>query len=278
MLYAGDGNFWSYQTTHWQILQESLLKQKILEVIDSSALVRRGSKVSLINNVVELLLAKQAKSDDVLRFADEPLPVINCTNGELWIEADGSVELRSHDPKSFQRHILDVVYDANARCPLYSKTLHEIFSNSTTPNAMVRYWHELTGYIIQPNRSIPIIAILFGGGSNGKTKLMETISRLLGSKQVMATKIGDLDKNRFLVGSLLGKFLVLDDDVQAGTCIPDGELKKLSEAKKLTGENKYGPPFEFICRAVPIMSCNNMISLGDISYGMRRRLMIIPFD
>lgn len=111
-----------------------------------------------------------------------------------------------------------------------------------------------------------------------KTKLMETISRLLGSKQVMATKIGDLDKNRFLVGSLLGKFLVLDDDVKAGTCIPDGELKKLSEAKKLTGENKYGPPFEFICRAVPIMSCNNMISLGDISYGMRRRLMIIPFD
>lgn len=176
------------------------------------------------------------------------------------------------------RQCLDVNYDPHAQCPIYDKVLAEIFSKAEDPEAMIRHWHELVGYLIQPRRHIPLILICVGGGSNGKSMLVQTISRLLGPGLVSAQRIENLDKNRFASASLLGKLLLVDDDVRAGIRLPDGELKKISEAKPITAEHKYGPTFEFNVRSVPVLLCNNNASLADVSHGMSRRLMVIPFD
>ena len=82
---------------------------------------------------------------------------------------------------------------------------------------MIRHWHELVGYIIQPRRQIPIIPILFGGGDNGKTKLMHTVIELLGPSLVHAQRIEDLGNGRFAMGNLFGKLLFIDDDVRTGS-------------------------------------------------------------
>jgi putative DNA primase/helicase len=91
-------------------------------------------------------------------------------------------------------------------------------------------------------------------------------------------RIDNLDKNRFAMGSLFGKYLFVDDDVRAGARLPDGILKTISEAKEVTGENKFKPPFNFTVRTVPVLLCNNIPTLADLSHGMLRRLQVIPFD
>jgi putative DNA primase/helicase len=73
-------------------------------------------------------------------------------------------------------------------------------------------------------------------------------------------------------------FLFVDDDVPAGVRLPDGILKTISEGKQVTGELKFGPVFNFTVRAVPVLLCNNIPSLADLSHGMLRRLMVIPFN
>jgi putative DNA primase/helicase len=108
--------------------------------------------------------------------------------------------------------------------------------------------------------------------------LVQTIARLLGPGLVSSQRIENLDKHRFASASLLGKLLLVDDDVRASIRLPDGELKKISEAKPITAERKYGPTFEFVVRSVPVLLCNNNASLADVSYGMSRRLMVLPFD
>jgi putative DNA primase/helicase len=70
----------------------------------------------------------------------------------------------------------------------------------------------------------------------------------------------------------------IDDDVDSRTRLPDGQLKRLSEAKTVTGENKFGPSFTFTVHTVPILLCNNPPSLADLSKGMLRRLVVVPFD
>jgi phage/plasmid-associated DNA primase len=55
-------------------------------------------------------------------------------------------------------------------------------------------------------------------------------------------------------------------------------LKKLSETKELTGEHKFRPQFNFIGLVVPVLLCNDPPSLPDLSHGMLRRLMVVPFD
>jgi putative DNA primase/helicase len=120
--------------------------------------------------------------------------------------------------------------------------------------------------------------VLFGRGSNGKTRLMETVIRLLGSGLIYAGRVEELNQDRFAVGSLLGKLLFLDDDVRAGVKLPDGDLKRISERKQLTGEAKFRDKFNFTCRVVPVLLCNNVPAISDLSPGMLRRLQVIPFE
>jgi putative DNA primase/helicase len=131
---------------------------------------------------------------------------------------------------------------------------------------------------IAPRRKMPKIIVLRGSGSNAKTKVMETVTKILGQDLVAYFRIENLENNRFAIGSLLGKTVLVDDDVKAGTRLPDGELKKISEPKILTGERKHGPVFNFTIRTVPVLICNNVPSVADLSWGMQRRLMVIPFD
>ena len=278
LTFGTDGRFWHYSGKLWQPISEQWINGRILETLQTSPVQKGVSSASLLRQVRTLLEAKLAMKDDLFAFAAEPLPVINCANGELWIAPDGSVELRSHKPKSYLRHCLDVTYDPEAKCPDYDRALDGIFSAATDPKGLRRHWNELFGYILQPRRNIPLIGILLGSGDNGKTKLARTITKLLGDDLVQAQRVEDLDKSRFAMGSLLGKRMYLDDDVKAGARLPDGALKTISEAKEVTGEHKYGSPFNFTVRTVPLLLCNNIPSLADVSYGMLRRLQVIPFD
>jgi putative DNA primase/helicase len=264
-------------STDGRPVQDQWVAGKVLETIEISP-VKNQRTASLLSQVLTLLKAKLAIKDDVLGFIADPPPVINCSNGELWIAQDGSIELRHHRPESHLRHCLDVAYDPDARCPEYDRAVLEIFGRSDDPKAMKRHWNELVGYLIQGRRNIPVIAILLGGGDNGKTVLIRTVIRLLGNQLVHAQRVEDLDKNRFAMGSLFGKLLYVDDDVKAGARLPDGTLKTISEAKEVTGELKYKDPFNFVVRAVPVLLCNNIPSLADLSHGMLRRLMVIPFS
>jgi putative DNA primase/helicase len=277
LVLSADGRFWHYDGRVWRPVQDQWISGKALETIRANPV--KGQKTApLLGQVLTLLKANLAAADNLLDFNVTPLPVINCANGELWLTADGAAELRSHQPGSFLRHCLDVAYDPSARCPEYDRALRGIFSAAKKPEALIRHWHELVGYIIQPRRHLPIIPILFGRGDNGKTKLMHTVMQLLGPALVHAQRIEDLDKSRFAMGSLFGKLLFVDDDVRAGARLPDGILKTISEAKEVTGELKFGPVFNFTVRAVPVLLCNNIPSLADLSHGMLRRLMVIPFD
>jgi putative DNA primase/helicase len=277
LLLSTDGRFWHYDLRLWRVVSDQWVSGKVLELIKRNP-VKNQKTASLLNQVLTLLKAKLAVKDDVLSFLTDPPPVINCTNGELWIAQDGIVGLRPHRPESYLRHCLDVAYDADAQCPKYDRAVLEIFDQAANPKAMVRHWNELMGYIVQPRRNIPIIVGLLGGGDNGKTVLIRTVIHLLGNSLVHSYRVDDLDKNRFAMGSLFGKLLFVDDDVRAGARLPDGTLKTISEAKEVTGELKYQPSFNFVVRTVPVLLCNNIPSLADLSHGMLRRLMVIPFD
>ena len=277
LMLSTDGQFWHYDVRLWRVVPVQWVHGKVLETIRKNP-VKNQKTASLLGQVITLLKAKLAVKDDVLSFVTNPPPVINCSNGELWISQDGSVELRPHRPKSHLRHCLQVAYDPDATCPQYDQAVLEIFSHAKNPKAMRRHWNEFFGYVIQSRRNIPIIAILLGDGDNGKTVLIRTVIRLLGDQLVQAQRVEDLDKNRFAIGSLFGKYLFVDDDVKAGARLPDGMLKTISEAKEVSGELKWLPSFNFVVRSVPVLLCNNVPSLADLSHGMLRRLMVFPFN
>jgi P4 family phage/plasmid primase-like protien len=233
---------------------------------------------STMSEVLMLIRAKLAAEGDVLRFRSEPPPVLNCRNGELWLTDDGGFELRPHSPDSRLRHCLDVDYLPGVACPRFDAAMEEIFAGSSNVKAMVRHFLEVVGRTLFADRSEPVITVFYGRGANGKTALLGIIIHLLGPALVHAGKLEEIDRNRFIHGNLLGKLMFVDDDVRAGARLPDGALKKMSERKLMTAEQKYRDPINFYCLAAPFLLCNNLPSIVDLSPALRRRLMVIPFE
>jgi len=144
---------------------------------------------------------------------------------------------------------------------------------------MVRHWNEVVGYAVQPRRDIPFFGLLIGHGANGKSKLLQSLQRLVGPASVMNTSIAKFQRDRFNAAALQGKLLLVDDDLGADTHLDDGLLKAISEAKEMSARHAYGERnFRFCCLALPLMACNTFPTTSDNSPGLRRRAMVIPFD
>ena len=275
--YEADGHFWSWTRTHWAVIPDKILQKKIITFANSKFPSARSAK-TLVNEVFGLLQIMRACDDDLLHFASEPPNVVNAANRELWLHDDGTVEARPHDPATGMRHVLNVSYLPDATCPGYDAAIERIFENADYPHTLIAFFEELMGYAIQLRRDIPLIVLMIGSGSNGKTSLVRVLTELVGPDFVHSGRVDELDEARFAIGSLFGKLLFVDDDVRAGAKLPDGALKKISEAKRLTGEHKFKPAFSFVNRAFPILLCNNPPSLADLSLGMMRRLHVVPFN
>lgn len=268
-----DKQLWNFTSKMWEPLDEQVLRKQLLEAFNSSGFAGERDAVPTISQIMEILRIESAREGDPLRFSDKPLPVINCANGELWLDGDTPV-LKPHDPMSYLTTCLPVEYRPDAKCELFDEALAKIFDGK---KSLVRHWHEFVGYLIQPSRRRATIVILYGRGSNGKTVLMQTVQHLVGRDHVVSQPLSALTSSRFATAALFGKLIFIDDDMKAGSRLPDGELKRLSEEKEITAERKHGAQFNFVNRAVPVLLCNNLPTLADVSLGMTRRLMVIPF-
>lgn len=272
-----DGAFSVFDRTHWKPLREAALGGIILQHLSAARRVSGQRPRALIREVIDLLKMHRATGLNHPAHR-EPSPIINVANGELWILPDGAVELRPHNPASHQHHCLDVVYDPKASCPRFDRAIRDIFAASTRPAALIALWHELVGYLLQPLRRRPLIIVAKGSGRDGKSALVETLVRLLGTTQLTAMSVEDLTGSRFVLGDLAESRVFIDPDMSTGVLLPDGKLKKMSEATTVTAERKFREPVTFTMRAVPLLVTNYVPRLNDRSPGFRRRLLVLPFE
>ncbi len=267
-----------YTGKYWVTKTDEQIGNIALGVIEASDDLGRASRPQLVKNVIHLLAVRNVVQSDVMGLTSEPRPLINCDNGELHFDENGGVAFYNHTAESYLRYVLQVPYTPGAQADRLDAILLGIFANATDPAGMVRHIYEVIGYAIQPDRFIPAFFIWQGQGRNGKSLLTGLIEALMSPAAVHSGSMSELQNNRFAIGYLLGKLILLDDDVTTGQRLPDGLLKKISERKLLTGERKNKDPFEFVATVLPIMLTNNFPTVSDLSPGLRRRAYVVPFS
>ena len=103
LIFAPDGRFYVFQISHWRPLPDRYLNKVLLtEAMNGFPDAKNLS--SLISNA-KTILASMQPVDESLWFKEDPLPVVNCANGEVWIDKSGKPELRPHNPESLP-HVL----------------------------------------------------------------------------------------------------------------------------------------------------------------------------
>src|SRR5690606_36203497 len=100
--------------------------------------------------------------------------LLNVQNGTIDLR-DGS--FRPHDRHDYLTRIAPIVYDADATCPTWDRFLDGVFAGDKD---LIRFTQQALGYSMTGDITERCMFILYGGGRNGKSTLVETIGRILG--------------------------------------------------------------------------------------------------
>jgi len=240
------GATYYYSKTHWKEISEEYLGKIMMINLDKikKKIKINVSETTLITQALKSIRWCTAHNTDKLHRTGAPKPIINCKNGELWINDDGTHQLRAHNYKSALLQVLDVDYNPNSECPLFMETISDIFFNYDDTDDIVRHMAEIMGYIIQPNKNMANWWLFKGPGGDGKSTLIHILGGILGNSQLKTTKkilsaLSDDQGNDHTTVQLVGKLCVAIEELPAKYLVKDSSLKMLSEPS--IKRNDVGP-------------------------------------
>ena len=204
----------------------------------------------------------------------------NADDLEKYIVVDGQLldwrtkTLLPWDPRVKATHSFDVGYDPEAKCPHWLEYMEQWIPDEGSRNLV----QEFFGYSLIPIMRMQIILFLDGSGSNGKSMLLDQISRIFGDtvSTLSTAKITE----RFGASGLFNKLINIcteDEGDSNGFIKNTTELKALSSGDKITAEYKGKDAFQFKNSAKLVFATNRLPRVKDKSHGWDRRIKIVKF-
>lgn len=169
-------------------------------------------------------------------------------------------------------HQWPVTYDPLAKCPEFSKWVHNVVGNENDERTLIQG----IGYLLSRGYSIQQALLLINRGRGGKGTFIKALENLVGDDNRCAVPLQKLS-DRFATYQLWGKRVNICGDMSSA------ELKDSSMFKMATGqdtisvEQKGCPMFPFTNEAKFILACNKMPETPDESDGFMARPVIVEF-
>ncbi len=196
---------------------------------------------------------------------------INLKNGLFDLK---EYKVIAHTPEFLSTIQLPILYDKNAECPNFIKFLHEIFEDDETRIKLIQ---QLFGYCLTSSTKAQKAFILQGSGANGKSVLLSILTALVGKENVSNLPISSLGSH-FKVVDLLNKNVNIVSEGNFKTTFFSSEVfKAVVAGDNCFAEHKYGDTFSLQPKCKIIIAVNHLPNIKDTSYGMERRLVVIPF-
>jgi len=211
-----------------------------------------------------------------------PAMLLPVANGTIDLSTG---QLHEAHPLDYVRVVCPVEWrGVDEPCPLWEKTLQEIFDGDT---GLIAFIQRLLGYAITGETKEQILPIFWGDGANGKSTIMDTLSAVLGDdvcSDTQADSLMDVRQNdgngaRPFVVSLRHKRLVWASESKEGQKLNAGLVKQLTGDGYITARPLYGKPITFAQTYKIFLVTNHCPRIPDDSdYAMWRRVLRIPFN
>ena len=202
-----------------------------------------------------------------------PIHLIPVENGVLDISKN-PVELLDFDKKFYFTKKLPVTYDPKAKCPNFLAFLNEIL----TEDRFRLQIQEMFGWCLRRDYTHQFVFLLIGDGSNGKSKLLGVLCKMLGHQNVTSVSLQRLCENRFVASHLYKKLANILSDMPSKRIVDSSIFKQLTGEDLITAEIKGGAFFEFFNCAKLIFSANAVPYSSDKSFAFYRRWVLIFFN
>lgn len=234
------------------------IEKTLLKYIKNSTKQPRSEVIRYLE-----LLCKNRKTTDV--------KYICFNNGIYDLETK---ELQEFDPKYIIKNKIPHNYNSNAYHELMDKTLNKIACNDKKLRLLIE---EMVGYTFLRRNEMGKSFILTGNGKNGKSTLLDLLNDVLGEENISSVALDEL-KDKFKTFQLEGKLANIGDDISNRYIEDNSTFKKLVTGEKVNVERKGKDPFDFRNYSKLIFSANELPRINDLSDGLKRRILFIPFN
>ena len=288
--------FWVYSGGVWRAVDDERVRSAVQHVFIRLAESGKGGQLkeyydeqSTSTNIERLwkffcvhVTGTTEEGDPMLLLQETKEPRLNCTNGEIVFTQKGKWRQEAHAPEHMATWQVNVPYSDQANTNAWDEFCGLVFQEDDAEDQK-RHLEEVCGYLIQPWRELASFGLIRGEPEAGKSTLGTLLNKMLGES------VANRDLSRYKgddqhdTAGLVGKLMLLQDDTAKGLILPDGFLKTISEAKRLTANPKFKPQFDFVCRAMPVIFCNDWPRLRDQGAAISRRALVwdipaIPSD
>lgn len=246
-----------------------------------------SGNITRLSAMVKQAERHQWQSSDIF---DTHKYLFNLQNGTLNLKADDNGEenfdgiiLEKHKRDNRITKVANVSYDPNAPQPVhFLKFMQDIMPDDDVRNFLQRFF----GYCITGDTTESIVAMFWGGGSNGKSTLIDIMDYILGD-YAMATPFGTvLHSDKGSKGSdaspdlarLPGARFVSAAEPDTGARLSEGTIKKVTGSDVLPARHLNRDFFEYVPQFKLILSFNNKPYIRGQDEGIWRRLLLIPFE
>lgn len=228
-----------------------------------------------------------ARSDPRVVVGDDQLDANNWLLGA----ANGTIDLRTGEllPPD-QNHRITVItsteYDTDAKCPVFEKTILDVFSGSVE---MVEFFQRLVGYSLLGKPDEDLLILPYGTGSNGKSTIIGAIRDALGghartapSETFLASGPGSAANAggaRPDIIRLRGARFVYVTEPDEGSELREGLVKSMTGGESIAARVMYSNAYVEIKPTWSIfMPTNHKPIIKGSDYAIWRRLLPVPFN
>ena len=258
--------------------------ENVIKINNSLHIYTDGVYSNDIKNIERTLLryinnSKSAERSEVIKYLEilgenkvQASPkTIAVKNGLLDVSTK---HLTVFDSKVIIKNKIPVNYNPVAYNEDMDKTLNKICCNDKELRMLIE---EMIGYCLFRRNELGKCFILTGKGSNGKSTLLDIIKKLIGEVNISSVPLEEL-KDRFKTFQLEGKLANIGDDISNKYIDDNSTFKKLVTGETVNVERKGKDPYDFNNYSKLIFSCNDMPRINDLSDGLKRRIILIPFN
>lgn len=299
---AWEGHHWAMdvmERSHYAVEEVcNAYLEEISRAYDKAQKTGKEPDDSLIKNLYRRVskLRSGAGRKSCLNFAhqcENPLSIrgeeldtkpllLPCVNGVIDLETG---LFRPGRPDDYLLKSTSVEWQGfEAECPTWEKALFEIFSENTD---LVEYVQRLFGYASTGLDIEHIFPVLHGQGRNGKTMIVETITRVLGelASPIQSEMLLDQGKARGTAGpspdimSLKGLRIAFASETDQGRRISPSRVKWLTGGDALKGRNPHDKyETNFLPTHTLFLLTNNKPHAPADDFAFWERVHLIPFQ
>jgi putative DNA primase/helicase len=195
---------------------------------------------------------------------------------------DGTVEIehRAFRQDDLISRLAPTRFDPDAQAPHWLAFVASIFPDPEV-RAFVQTWF---GYCLTGDTREQCILICHGGGSNGKSTLIETISKVMGDYAATVSIATFLDTGTRGGGDatpdlarLPGVRLAIASEPAAGDRLSETVIKTITGGERILARHLFRDLFEYDPTFKVTIACNQKPTIRGQDHGIWRRIIMLPF-